>query len=219
MGLPGRDAARNWIGKTVVDREGAPLGPCAAVLADEATGLPEWVYVQVEEARAVVPVVDAAETGDRVQVTVSRAQVVSAPVAGDTPRLTEAQEGELYRHYGIEYSRETSESLLPAGAAGAPAGGSPAGTGQAAPAARRRSAPVVGAFAVLAAVLAVAGRARARRQPAPASRAGRLRDRRPWAPRPPTPAERAAQRARRLAATVTRTGATAAARVRARTAR
>ena len=34
MGLPARDEARNWVGWTVVDQEGAELGACTAVLAD-----------------------------------------------------------------------------------------------------------------------------------------------------------------------------------------
>ena len=55
MGLPARDEAREWVGWTVVDREGTELGSCTAVLADESTGRPEWVYVEVEGARAVVP--------------------------------------------------------------------------------------------------------------------------------------------------------------------
>jgi hypothetical protein len=208
MGLPERDAARNWVGRTVVDREGTPLGPCTAVLADEATGHPEWMYVEVDEASAVVPVVDAAETGDQVRVTVSRAQVVGAPAVGDTSRLSEAEEGQLYRHYGIEYSRETSETLLPAGEAGAPAAESSSGA-DAATSSARRSAPVVGAFAGLAAVVAVVRRtrrARARRELVRASWTGRLWARRPWAPRPPTPAERAARRAR-AASVVARAGA------------
>jgi hypothetical protein len=44
MTLPDRDAARDWLGRTVVDRDGAEIGVCAALLADEATGLPEWMY-------------------------------------------------------------------------------------------------------------------------------------------------------------------------------
>ena len=54
MGLPERDEARNWVGRTVVDREGVELGACTAVLADEATGVPEWFYVEVEGVSAVV---------------------------------------------------------------------------------------------------------------------------------------------------------------------
>jgi hypothetical protein len=116
MGLPGREAAADWVGKTVVDREGTELGPCTAVFADDDTGLPEWMYVDVAGESTVVPVLDATETAGRVTVVVARSQVTAAPSVGETRALSQEQEVELYRHYGIEYSREASDSVLPAGA-------------------------------------------------------------------------------------------------------
>src|SRR3712207_6587569 len=110
MGLPARDEAREWVGWIVVDREGAELGACTAVLADESTGHPEWVYVRVEGASAVVPALDADGSDGRVRVTVTRAQVTAAPSAGGCSALSTAQEAELYRHYGIDVSREASET-------------------------------------------------------------------------------------------------------------
>ena len=121
MGLPARDEARNWVGWVVVDREGTELGACTAVLADESTGLPEWMYVEVEGASAVVPAVDANGSEGRVTVTVTRAQVSGAPSVAGSPELSQEQEADLYRHYGIDASREASESLLPANAADTPA--------------------------------------------------------------------------------------------------
>jgi hypothetical protein len=114
MTLPDRDAARDWIGRTVVDRDGAEIGVCAALLADEATGLPEWMYADRDEVTVVVPLLDATGTGDRVQVTVTRADADGAPRFGPARELSQEQEAELYRHYGIEYSTSTSDSLLPA---------------------------------------------------------------------------------------------------------
>jgi hypothetical protein len=206
MGLPARDEAREWVGWTVVDREGTELGSCTAVLADESTGRPEWVYVEVEGASAVVPALDADGSGGRVAVAVTRAQVTAAPSVGDARALSTDQEGELYRHYGIEASRETSETLLPAAAGGtgtAAATSTSAGTTAAAdtaPAADTTPAAVdtsgsTGRGAVLAAgaLAAVAGlgvvRARARRAEVRQPWPRRLWARRPWAPRPPSRAE------------------------------
>ena len=62
MTLPDRDAARDWIGRTVIDRDGAEIGVCAALLADEATGLPEWMYAERGEETVVVPLLDATGT-------------------------------------------------------------------------------------------------------------------------------------------------------------
>jgi hypothetical protein len=114
MTLPDREAARNWIGRTVVDRDGAEIGTCAALLADEATGSPEWMYAERDEVTVVVPLLDATGSGGRVQVTVARADVDGAPRFGPTRELSQAQEAALYRHYGIEYSSATSDTLLPA---------------------------------------------------------------------------------------------------------
>jgi len=113
MTLPDRDAARDWLGRTVVDRDGAEIGVCAALLADEATGLPEWMYAERDEETVVVPLLDATENGGRVQVTVTRDDADSAPRFGPARELSQDQEAVLYRHYGIEYSTTTSDSLLP----------------------------------------------------------------------------------------------------------
>src|SRR5918997_386931 len=142
MALPGRDEAKDWVGWTVVDRDGVELGPCTTVLADEATGLPEWVYVEVDGADAVVPALDAGGSGERVTVTVTRAQVTAAPSAGGARELSQALEADLYRHYGIEASRDSSESLLPAGATDTPAAGRAAAVAPAAV-----GAPALGAAA------------------------------------------------------------------------
>jgi hypothetical protein len=124
MTLPDRDATRDWIGRTVVDRDGAEIGECAALLADEATALPEWMYVERDGGTVVVPLRDATEDGGRVQVTVTGADIDGAPRFGPTRELSLDQEAALYRHYGIEFSTATSDSLLPAPGA-EPAGSEP----------------------------------------------------------------------------------------------
>jgi hypothetical protein len=115
MALPDRDEALGWLGKTVVDRDGAKLGRCTAVFTDDATGVPEWVGVRLGAVMAFVPLLDAEEAGGRVRVGVKRDQVLSAPLLGSHERISEDQEAVLYRHYGIEHSRAASASLLPAG--------------------------------------------------------------------------------------------------------
>jgi hypothetical protein len=122
MTLPDREAARNWIGAPVVDRDGADIGVCAALLADEATGRPEWLYADRDEVTVVVPLLGATATGDRVQVTVARDQVEDAPRFGSSRELSQDQEAELYRHYGIDYTTATSDSLLPSEAEATGAG-------------------------------------------------------------------------------------------------
>ena len=181
MGLPARDEAREWVGWTVVDREGTELGSCTAVLADESTGRPEWVYVEVEGVSAVVPAVDADGSGGRVTVAVTQAQVTSAPSVGGALELSTDQEADLYRHYGIEASNAASESLLPAAAAGTGAADdTAAGTGSGSTG--RGTVLAAGALAAVAGLGVVRARARhaAVRQPWPR----RLWAGRPWAPPP-----------------------------------
>jgi hypothetical protein len=201
MGLPARDEAREWVGWTVVDREGTELGSCTAVLADESTGRPEWVYVEVEGASAVVPALDADGSGGRVTVAVTRAQVTTAPSVGGARELSTDQEADLYRHYGIESSSEASETLLPAAAgtgAGADTGADTTPATDTTPSAVTTPADTSGSTgrgAVLAAgaLVAVAGlgvvRARARRAAVRQPWPRRLWARRPWAPSPPSRAD------------------------------
>jgi hypothetical protein len=117
MALPDRDVALTWLGKTVVDRDGARIGRCSAVFTDDATGVPEWLGAQLGGVMAFVPLLDASEVGGQVQVVVSRDLVVNAPLIGSVERVSEDQEAALYRHYGIEHSRAASATLLPAGEA------------------------------------------------------------------------------------------------------
>lgn len=115
MTLPDRDIATGWIGKTVVDPEGAELGRCSALFADDATQLPEWlVVVRQDDKTAFIPVIDAAEDADRVRVAFTRDAVTSAPLVTQAGHISEEEEATLYAHYGVPYSRSASESGLPA---------------------------------------------------------------------------------------------------------
>jgi len=80
MALPDRDVALAWLGKTVVDRDGAKIGRCSAVFTDDATGVPEWLGAQLGRVMVFVPLLDAGEVAGHVQVVVSRDQVVHATV-------------------------------------------------------------------------------------------------------------------------------------------
>jgi len=115
MALPDRNVATGWVGKTLVGRDGIEIGICAALFADDATRVPEWVSVELDGRAAFVPLIDAAESGGRVRVSVNRADVAGSPPVGDVRHLFEAEEAVLYHHYGIEASRSASDTLLPAG--------------------------------------------------------------------------------------------------------
>ncbi|MGY1808843.1 hypothetical protein ACI8AF_15855 [Blastococcus sp. SYSU D00669] len=173
MALPGPDVVPKWVGRTVVDQDGAELGVCRALLTDDATGLPEWLYAEVGEATVVVPLVDATEDGDRVRVAFSGNVVREAPPpTGDTEHLSAGEEAALYRHYGIEYSEEVSETLLPADEPADEPTGEPAG-GPAGPGGARRGGAVAAALAGLAGLAGLAALVavvlRLRRRPRPSA--------------------------------------------------
>jgi len=105
--------ALEWVGRTLIDRDGAEIGACTGVFHDDATKVTEWVCSELDGAAVFIPAVGAAESGAQVRVTVSRADIASAPSVGGTRHITEDEEEVLYRHYGIPHSRDASPTLLP----------------------------------------------------------------------------------------------------------
>src|SRR5215213_908943 len=118
MTLPGPNVTHRWQGRTLVDHHGEPLGNIEAIYLDKATNQPEWALLEAGAAgpaRAFVPLVSAGEEGDTVRVPFAKTLVEGAPSMPADQELSEDQEGELYRHYGVPYSRADSPSGLPAG--------------------------------------------------------------------------------------------------------
>ena len=99
MALSGQERPQGWVGRILVDREGARIGACTAVLADAIEGVPEWLGVE-RGGTVWLPASGAAEVADGVQVTVRQAEVASAPIAGDGPP-SEEEKVALSRHYRV----------------------------------------------------------------------------------------------------------------------
>jgi PRC-barrel domain len=116
--LPGPEAIHRWQGRTLVDHNGEPLGRIEIVYLDKVTNQPEWALLEAGgpgPARTFVPLISASEEGDTVRVLFAKTLVEGAPSMPADRELSEDQEGELYRHYGVPYSRADSPSGLPAG--------------------------------------------------------------------------------------------------------
>ena len=128
MEFPEREVALAWVGRTLVDRDGAEIGACTAVFTDDATRLTEWVCSEVEGTAVFIPAVGATESGGDVQVAVSRDDVAKAPTVGGSERISDDEEAALYRHYGIPHYRENSSTLLPTGEPQPPAEEDPSGS-------------------------------------------------------------------------------------------
>jgi hypothetical protein len=118
MTLPGPEATHRWQGRTLVDHHGEPLGNIEIIYLDKATNQPEWALLEAGAAGPAptfVPLVSASEEGDTIRVPFDKTLVGGAPSVSADQELSEDQEGELYRHYGVPYSRADSPSGLPTG--------------------------------------------------------------------------------------------------------
>jgi hypothetical protein len=117
---PTIETAQAWQGRTMVDPAGDKLDTIDAIYLDE-TGQPEWalVYTGLFTAKtAFVPLAQAQATGDSVQVPYDKQQVIDAPTMQAGGSLSQDDETELYRHFGLDYSEHRSDCGLPAGSAG-----------------------------------------------------------------------------------------------------
>src|SRR5215216_1983996 len=112
------DTVQSWQGRTMVDPAGDKLGTIDAIYLDDETGQPEWATVTsglFSATTAFVPLAQAHDIGDSVQVPFDKQQVKNAPTMRADGQLSQDEEAELYRHYGLEYSQHRSDSGLPAG--------------------------------------------------------------------------------------------------------
>src|SRR4030095_2519078 len=118
MTLPGPDVPHRWQGRTLVDHHGEPLGSIEIIYLDKATEQPEWALLEAGTAgpaRTFVLLVSASEEGDTIRVPFDKALAGGRPALPAEGQLPEDGEGELYRHYGVPYSRADSPTGLPAG--------------------------------------------------------------------------------------------------------
>ena len=56
-----------------------------------------------------MPLAEATEAGDQIQVPHERTTVKAAPNIEAEGQLSEAEEAELYRHYGLDYDAVTAD--------------------------------------------------------------------------------------------------------------
>ena len=120
MSAPSIETAQAWQGRTMVDPAGDKLGTIDAIYLDDETGQPEWATVTsglFTAKTAFVPLAQAQAMGDSVQVAYDKQQVTDAPNMQADGSLSQDDEAELYRHYGMEYTESRSDSGLPAGTA------------------------------------------------------------------------------------------------------
>ena len=112
MTVPSIDTVQSWQGRTMVDPAGDKLGTIDAIYLDDETGQPEWATVtsgMFTAKTTFVPLAQAQDTGDIVQVSYAKQQVKDAPRMQADGSLSQDDEAELYRHYGLEYSEHRAD--------------------------------------------------------------------------------------------------------------
>jgi len=118
MPAPSIETAQTWQGRTMVDPAGDKLGTIDAIYLDDETGQPEWAAVTnglFTAKTAFVPLAQSQDMGDSVQVPYDKQQVKDAPAMQVDGQLSQDEEAELYRHYGLDYGEHRSDSGLSAG--------------------------------------------------------------------------------------------------------
>src|SRR5215211_4288309 len=120
MATPSIETAHGWLGRVMVDHDSNKIGEVVDIYLDNETGRPEWAVVRTGLfglRSTFVPLADAREVGDELQVPHKRLQVKQAPNMEPDGQLSAAEEAELYRHYGLDYDTVTLNSGEAAGPA------------------------------------------------------------------------------------------------------
>ena len=119
--MPDIDTVRTWQGRTLIDRDGSRIGSIDAIYLDDQTGQPEWALVNTGlfgTKSSFVPLAQATQTGDEVRVPYDKQLVKDAPRVDADQHLSEAEEQQLWRHYGLDYDRTTRRRATDRGAVG-----------------------------------------------------------------------------------------------------
>jgi uncharacterized protein (TIGR02271 family) len=108
-------------GQELRGSDGEKIGMIEEIYLDSETNQPEWALVHTGlfgTKQSFVPLAQASRSGDGVTVPFDKATVKDAPNVEPDGQLSQDEEAALYRHYGIQYSEDRSNTGLPEGGAG-----------------------------------------------------------------------------------------------------
>jgi uncharacterized protein (TIGR02271 family) len=111
----------SWRGRDLHSQDGEKLGKIEEIYLDTETGEPEWALIHTGlfgTKQTFVPIRDATPGDDALRAPVDKAQVKDAPKIDPDGNMSQAEEAELYRHYGLTYSEARSDTGLPDGGSG-----------------------------------------------------------------------------------------------------
>lgn len=105
-------------GSNLLAEDGSKLGTIVDIYLDKETEVPEWALVKsglLGSSNNFVPLKEASTEGSDILVPYSKDYVKNAPSMDADGELSQQEEAELYRHYGLDYSEQSSDSGLPEG--------------------------------------------------------------------------------------------------------
>jgi uncharacterized protein (TIGR02271 family) len=113
-----RDQVLDSQGSDLLGEDGSKLGTIVDIYIDRETDVPEWALVKtgmLGSTSNFVPLRDATMEGSDIRVPYSKEHVSNAPSMDADGELSQQEEAELYRYYGLEYSEYRSDTGLPEG--------------------------------------------------------------------------------------------------------
>src|SRR3954466_7186261 len=110
-----KDRILQFRGQDLRDRDGDKIGSIEEIYLDTQTGEAEGALVHTGlfgTKQTFVPIRDATEADGTLQVPFEKSQVKDAPKMDPDGQLSQQEEGNLYRHYGMAYSEPDSDTGL-----------------------------------------------------------------------------------------------------------
>ncbi len=102
-----KDRILQFRGGELHDRDGERLGKIEEIYLDAETREPQWALVHTGlfgTKRTFVPLREASEADGELRVPLEQGTVKDAPQIEANGQISEAEETELHRHYGLEQS-------------------------------------------------------------------------------------------------------------------
>ena len=95
------------VGKNVIGTDGEKIGKVEELYLDSGSNQPEWISVTTGffgSHRSLVPLAEASDEGGDLRVPYKKDQVKEAPHYDPDQHLSEEEEADLFRHYGMSYA-------------------------------------------------------------------------------------------------------------------
>jgi uncharacterized protein (TIGR02271 family) len=111
--VPTIEDARTWRGYDAVGPDANKLGTVEDIYLDQETGEPEWVALKTGMfggKLSFAPLSQARQDGDTIVLPYEKDQIKNAPRVEADGALSQEEEAQLYRHYGLDYGESRSDT-------------------------------------------------------------------------------------------------------------